>query len=145
MNEHPKAGGIAINWCTFGSSGHEAKPEGGVLENYTMRAEDNFSGNYWVKTIFDPEKILALDNPHNPACRIGFYILDETGGKAFNAVTQEVHFEKIRVNHYRIKSKQDFLAKIQRGNVHIFSEISMKYFYSYDKNDIHDTEILSRA
>ena len=39
MKAHPDAGCVRINWLIFGSNHHEKRPEGGVLENYTMCAE----------------------------------------------------------------------------------------------------------
>ncbi|MBQ7733401.1 MAG: glycosyltransferase family 2 protein, partial [Synergistaceae bacterium] len=56
MKSHPNAGGLGVNWLIFGSSGHETKPEGGVLKNFTRCAEKNFRANHHIKTICDPMK-----------------------------------------------------------------------------------------
>lgn len=60
MASHPNAGGLAVNWCIFGSNGHKTKPDGGVLENYTKRAQDNFSAHEVIKTICDPAKVFNI-------------------------------------------------------------------------------------
>lgn len=31
---HPNAGGAAVNWCMFGSSHHDKKPDGLLCENF---------------------------------------------------------------------------------------------------------------
>ncbi len=144
MKAYPNAGGIGINWCIFGSNGHIAKPEGGVLENYTMRAEDSFYTNRTIKTICDPTKVFALLSSHCPICRRGFQVLDENGETIEGSSSQAVHFSKIRINHYFTKSLEDYQVKIARGRVDFLKGTrSMKEFDTHDKNDIHDTEILS--
>lgn len=45
-------GGIAVNWCMYGSSGYEVKPQGLLTEKFIMRAKINGGGefvhkNYW--------------------------------------------------------------------------------------------------
>lgn len=142
MKSHKNAGGIAINWCIFGSSGHITKPEGGVLENYTMCAEDNFTVNLHIKTICDPQKVLGFNNVHYPIYCRGFRNLNENGKIVRGPIAQEVHFSKIRINHYFTKSREEYKAKKNRGRADTNTIRLIEDFDIYDKNDIHDTEIL---
>ena len=143
MKTHPEAGGLGVNWCLFGSNGHITKPEGGVLENYTMRAADNFCNNLYVKTISDTSKIWYL-GCHFPICRRGYYNLDENGAVIFASTSEKVHFDRIRVNHYFTKSYEEFLAKRARGRADGSPQLPMSAFDKQDRNEVHDTEILSR-
>ena len=144
MKAYPNAGGIGVQWCIFGSNGHISKPEGGVLENYTMRSEDNFPNNRNIKTICDPLKIFAITSVHRPAFRRGFHLLDENGGIINGSESEEIHFSKIRINHYFCKSLEEYKAKRLRGMAdHLKGIRSMQDFYHHDQNIIHDTEILS--
>ena len=149
MMSHENAGGIAVNWCIFGSSGHESKPEGGVLENYTMRSEDDFIGNSYgnlhVKTICDPLKVFYYAHPHFPVYRKGYYNLNENGETVIGPFTKKVSFSRIRINHYFSKSKEEFIRKKNRGNADNPFTRSMEDFYFHDQNVIHDTEILSHV
>ena len=142
MKSHNNAGGIAINWCMFGSNGHITKPEGGVLENYTMRAEDNFLENFLIKTICDPMKVLGFVSVHYPIYCKGFRNLNENGEIVHGPRTHEIHFSKIRINHYFSKSREEYIAKRQRGRADINIIRPMSDFDLNDKNDIYDTEIL---
>lgn len=143
MNAHPNAGGIAIHWLIFGSNGHVSKPEGGVLENYTMCAEKDYINNHLTKTITDPMKILGASG-HLGVYRIGFYNIDENGNILDKGIWQnEVCFEQIRINHYYAKSIEEFKAKIEKGKADRLGTRSMGDFAFHDKNDIRDTEILS--
>ena len=145
MSVHPQAGGLAVNWCIFGSNGHITKPEGGVLENYTMRAEDNYTSNHTFKTICDPMKVWTVVSSHSPMCRKGFRIFSEDGSAALGTSTYDVHFDRIRINHYFTKSREEFIFKKDiRGDVNnLFRD--WNDFYRNDQNIIHDTEILSRV
>ena len=143
MKAHPKAGGISINWLIFGSNGHVTKPEGGVLENYTMCARKDFGVNHITKTITDPMRILSASG-HTSVYRRGFYNLDENGNIVHGRLsTKAVNFEQIRINHYFTKSLEEYKAKIARGKADQPDLRTMRDFTTHDQNVIHDTEILS--
>lgn len=144
MKEHPNAGGIGINWLIFGSSHFEKKPNGGVLENFIMCAEPNFPDNFHIKTICDPIKVLSFSNPHFPFYRKGFQNLTENGENIYGATSKYVSFNKIRINHYYSKSKEEFIAKKNKGNEVGIAIRNMKNFERLDQNVIKDTEILER-
>jgi len=104
---------IDVNWTNFGSNGHEAKPTGLVIENFTKSAESIV--NSTVKCIVNT-KYLSIQhmysNVHRFSLRVSFkdiitkflygypYILK---GKNANNLFQ--------LNHYITKSKKEFLDK----------------------------------
>ena len=144
MKAHEKAGGIGVNWLIFGSSGHETKPVGGVLENYLMCAEKDFQKNLHIKTICDPQKVLCFLNPHLPIYIRSYHNFNENGGIIRDAITDKVSFSKIRINHYYCKSKEEYIIKKNRGLADNKNNIrKMSDFYDHDQNIIKDTEILS--
>mgnify|MGYP002625095428 CR=1 FL=1 len=143
MTSHPNAGGIGVNWCMFGSNGHITKPEGGVLENYTMRAEDNFGGHHAIKTICDPMKVLGFTNVHFPIYCRGFCNMNEAGDVVEGSGTKAVSFSRIRINHYYTKSKEEFMQKRDKGRADSLVMRSMTEFDKNDQNVIRDVEILS--
>ncbi|MBQ3625631.1 MAG: glycosyltransferase family 92 protein, partial [Synergistaceae bacterium] len=143
MSEYPNAGGIGVNWLIFGSSGHETKPEGGVLKNFVMCAEKDFSANLHIKTICDPAKVFSYNHPHYPKYFKGYYNFNENGEIIKEAITDEVSFSKIRINHYYCKSKEEYIRKKNRGMADVNSVRNESEFYGNDQNIIKDTEILS--
>ena len=142
MNEHPNAGGLCPHWLVFGSSGHETKPEGGVLKNFLMCSDKSFSSNQLVKTICDPEKVLSFESVHVAAYVKGYYNLNENG-EIITVNYKKVTFDKIRINHYFSKSKEEFLKKRNKGMSNIRGLRRMEEFIAHDQNVIKDTEILS--
>ncbi|MBQ2616039.1 MAG: glycosyltransferase family 2 protein [Synergistaceae bacterium] len=144
MKSHENAGGLAVHWLVFGSSGHKTKPKGGVLENYTMSTEQEFENNRFVKTICDPLKVrFFVDDPHYPIYFRGFFNLDENGEKVQGSVSKKITFDKVRINHYFTKSLEEYILKKNRGKADRDGLRSMEDFYENDQNILHDTEILS--
>lgn len=144
MTSHKNAGGIGINWLIFGSNHHEKKPEGGVLENFTMCAEKDFFENRHIKTICDPLKVLSYI-VHFPIYYAGFHNLNENGEIISSGNrTKEVHFDKIRINHYFSKSREEYIAKKNRGRADLSAVRTMGDFHHFDQNVLQETEILSR-
>ena len=143
MAEHPNAGGIGINWLIFGSSHHEKRPAGGVLENFTMCAEKSFVVNHHIKTIFDPLKAMSA-GVHYPIYRRGSQNLDENGKIISGTRTEQVNFDKIRINHYFTKSKEETIAKLNKGVATAPVLRTMGFFNANDRNEVIDTDILSR-
>ena len=131
----------------FGSSHHETRPAGGVLENFTMCAEKNFFYNGYIKSIFDPVKIFAA-NVHTSLCCNGFHCLNENGEIIIDIPTDNISFDKIRINHYFCKSKEEYIAiKMSRGDVAFGitpKNTTLQFFHKYDQNILTDTDILSR-
>ena len=148
MTNHKNAGGLGVNWLIFGSNGHETKPAGGVLKNFTRCAVKDFGPNHFIKTICDPMKVFSILDAHTLLYYKNFINLDENGNSIGDVVnisrTETVNFDKIRINHYFTKSKQEHDAKIKRGDV--ASKNGEKYtktFNHHDRNEVLDTEILS--
>ena len=52
--------GLAVPWSLFGSNGHDRRPAGLVLENYTRRAPHSFVINRHIKCLMRPQRIAHL-------------------------------------------------------------------------------------
>lgn len=124
----PDVAQIIINWVIFGSNGHEKRPSGLVLENYTMRAKKN-----WLyKSIINPRLTMAMGcHEHDVA------------GKTINP-----KIDIIRVHHCHCKSWQEYLLKSSRGDAWDGANAGMrKYqrecFDRHDKNEVLDTTALN--
>ena len=115
LSEYEPYAGLVANWVTYGSCGHDAPPPGNVVENYPLACPDQ---DCHVKCFVDPSRVSATDSPH--------YFLPEQGSHLVNENLLPVHGnhapharDKIRINHYFYRSRQDFRRKIDRwGNNH---------------------------
>ena len=108
--------GVGVNWCVFGSSGHRTMPPGLVIESYLHRSEGE-GPNRHIKSIVDPRQVRAFCVPHFFMYREGWAV-DENHRpitKGPLTFTERVSFSRLRVNHYAVKSEQEFRSKLERG------------------------------
>lgn len=123
-------GGLTLNWMLFGSSGHVKRPVGGTISNYFKCIP-----NYHVKTIVNTAKVLATTlDPHHFEYKNRSFAVDTsrrpvlgpfnpvyvdrlTNPDVLNAsVPVPSHlYEVMYINHYAVKSAEDFAFKLRRG------------------------------
>lgn len=138
----PSVGAVALNWANFGSNGELFAEEGLVIERFTQRAPQKFTANHNFKSIVRPSYANQFNNPHHAALRDGRYI-DTQGNdlishpKHGNGVSAEVLWNGVRVNHYVVKSLEEFLlGKHLRGSAATANRVKHKaYFKAHDRND----------
>ena len=102
----------------FGSSGHKARPHGGVLVNYRMCLPSDQLENNHVKVIANTRHLLTVgDDPHTAFYRDkGKFTVNELGAQVRGAKTEVPSHTKIALYHYLTKSEAEFVAKIKRGS-----------------------------
>lgn len=106
---------ILLQWLVFGPSGHHARPDGLVLENYTRRLPEENETSRHTKTIVRTDKLRGMDwTPHaaecnGPACN--------TRGEAVlpYAIQPAACHDVMAVHHYFTKSWEDWEFKRLRG------------------------------
>ena len=107
--------GVAINWLMYDSNGYKKKPRGGVPENYTRIHYDDIAEIHFVKSIVKPEFVDYVVNAHYCAYKNGLYAVDENKKTVEAGRTDAISRNKIQVNHYWSKSKEEFYAKVDKG------------------------------
>jgi hypothetical protein len=112
-------GAIAINQRVFGSSGQKTRQSGLVIERFRRASDEDYEENRWVKSIYRVSAVEEIKGPHHGVLSSGRYILpngehafdpDSDSGKA-----RSIDFSLMQLNHYIIKSEEEFLVKRQRG------------------------------
>ena len=115
LDRIPSASAMLVQWRIFGPSGWDQRPEGLVIDNYTMRTNDNFSANRHMKSIVRCADLVDVtDNPHQFSLR--GQACDTIGRSIPNIPIQEnpCH-EALVINHYQTRSRQDWFEKLDRG------------------------------
>ena len=114
-----------VRVCTrfFGSNGHISKPKGGVLRNFTKRAEDSFFKKNLVKVIVNPKLTQEkFCNPHHFDFLNGSKSVDTKKrdivikDKNSKYYCYDATFEKIYLNHYWCKSYEEYKVKHNKPN-----------------------------
>lgn len=112
--------GIGVNWVLFGPNGHDQRPQGLVMDQYTTTPADyNCGMNCHIKSIVQPKEVFSVNHTHfalykgkKYAVGEDFTPLDNTTNRAFS---RNNHHEIMRINHYMTKSLEDLREKCRRG------------------------------
>ena len=127
---------VEINWLIYGSGGAKKKEAGGVMERFKRHATLDHKSNRHVKTIVDPRRVFNFIGCHEAARISG--ISADSHGKAIKKHfrDREAQQDVIRINHYAVKSYEEFLEKRARGRARTVQQRNLDYFDMYDLNDI---------
>ena len=120
LAEFEPYGGLALSWRLFTSNGHETRPDGLVIENYTRYVREKTAH---IKSIVQPRKTAGCRNPHAFGYLGGAFCVNESldpvpAGAAFWPASHK----RAWVNHYYYKSREDFAAKLAKGRNSIHQE-----------------------
>jgi len=132
---------LAMHWACFGSAGQLFKDEGMVIERFTRQSLKQFTANKNYKTIVRPKMVKQFRTPHYTQLIRGAYL--NTLGKDVASVADRIGvsvepvWEHLRVNHYVVKSLEEFVVgKSRKGSAATKGRIKHKqYFQSHDRND----------
>ena len=140
---HKKYSALGVYWRCFGSSGHVKEPHGLILENFKLRAPDDFPPNRHIKSLVHTQLAwgtLTLGT-HHFETPVGTY--DELGRAVTGGLSEhETSSVHLRINHYVCQSREYFLNfKRPQGSAdrntmlekHIRSEA---WWEDHDRNDV---------
>ncbi|KAA9009326.1 glycosyltransferase family 2 protein [Histidinibacterium aquaticum] len=157
----PGADAISVNWRLMGSDGQaHADFDALVTERYRKGSsfEKPENGLVWgFKTLFRPQKFdfFGVHRPkwqkdkeltpgmvrwvNGDGAELGEHILH----KGWRSNAETVGYSLAQMNHYAIKSREDFLLKRLRGTANSKNKdrIDMEYWDKYDINTVPDASI----
>ncbi len=126
VHGHHHVAQIICPWIMYGTNGHETKPNGLVIENYTTHRPFK---HYGLKSILNPKRIKKMVSPHQGIPKYFCYTIDTNGKKYpydFFAHQWEsdkiLPYDKIRVNHYYTKSVAEYHVRHLVGSVNANSD-----------------------
>ena len=112
LREYEQWPGVLVNWAIFGSSGHQTKPPGLVIENYVNRSDDE-DGKRMAKSIVDPSRVERCGGAHYFMYKEGSAV-DGRGTPVPFGRTESPAWEKLRLNHYWTRSMEEAQRKLSR-------------------------------
>lgn len=129
---------VEINWLVYGSGGAKKKMPGGVMERFKRHSLPGHILNRHVKSIVSPRRVFSMIGCHEVA-RISGKAFDSHGSPINrNFHDREPQQDVIRINHYAVKSYEEFLSKRARGRARCKDKRGLEYFSQYDLNDMGD-------
>lgn len=104
LGEFESAAALWVSRPHFGTSGHRTKPAGLVIENYVRRADHPQMS---MKRIVDPSRVVraGLANAYSGGGQVN------TDHEPITRPVSRAVLDKLRVNHYYLKSEEEARAK----------------------------------
>lgn len=149
------AGAVAITWKFFGSDGNAHYKNQPVTARFLRSALPTFAKGFGVKTLFRMDKSLklAIHRPHfsRQARKEAGHEMKWINGSAesvdgksmsWRQTRQTVGYDFCQVNHYGVKSGEEFLMRRLRGDVlNNHGKYNDEYFKTFDRNDVSDHSV----
>lgn len=136
---------VALNWAVYGSSCAIIPENALVIERLNKRANKEHSVNLHYKSIIRKrDTISAGKTPHHFILRDNKKYVKTTGYEEpeSDGLSKQVDWDKLRVNHYVIKSKAEFITKkAVRGRATTLEKDlnrTINFFRSHDLNQVED-------
>lgn len=138
-----EAAALVLNWRVFGSSGRKHRSGEPTLAAYRRRAADDFGPNRHIKSILRPRSAILAMTTHEFL----------TVGPQVNARLEPVSplagqlvppcFDGAWINHYLLRSRDDFLRKRARGRPEQGGrrDFDKGFFEAHDRNEVRDRSV----
>lgn len=152
--EDREVGMVGINWRLFGSSGLETQDDRLVIERFTSCLSDRKNNkNGHLKSISKVLFCKDISGPHITNFLDSHRRINSVGGDLTNfinifhdkietadntGITAEICRAPLRINHYVVKSKQEYIEKKRkRGDamIGVNYDRGMPYFHAHDFDD----------
>ena len=146
LENYESFGALAIHWHIFGTNGYRQSPPNQL--NYLLRrAEKSNDLHHFVKSIVRPHSVISekMVTPHIFPLRSG-YAVNENFEPVTTAYAPSITASVIRLNHYCLRSRQDYVeVKCRRGlGTPSLHERDERFWVHYDRNEVFDDEISKR-
>ncbi|MBW8469765.1 MAG: glycosyltransferase family 2 protein [Thiobacillus sp.] len=146
---HPDMGALVLNWAAYGSSGQLHQKPGLVVERFTWHAQQDHFANVPIKTVLRPSEFAEFTCSHNALLKPGCRHLHADGGPRQTHPdyadipekryirSERVCWEGFRVNHYVVKSYQEFdQRKRSKGRAFVPRILSQSYFLWHENDEV---------
>lgn len=107
--------GVAVYTCTFGSNG-AFRTQPMQTEAFVRRAYLDHPSNWTPNYILKPEHVMpATLEAGYRVPRPGYQIIDTAGNVVTGIKKQQGPLDRLRLNHYSVRSREDWARKVARG------------------------------
>ncbi len=115
LHDYREHAGVAVAWVVFGSNGHERASRAWVLERFPRSVG---RPDQHVKCIVRPDRVIRSSTAgHMFESVPGFSIVDERGSPLASPCHPAPSAQRLRINHYLIKSWEEWRFRRLRPSV----------------------------
>jgi hypothetical protein len=112
LNEYDDMMAVGINWVFYGTSFHEYKQDGLLIDKYRYR---NNNQDQHIKTICKPRFTISFNEPHSVNVIDPSKYVDPYKRVIAGPFNHNYTIDKIRINHYCGRSIEENIIKYHRG------------------------------
>lgn len=117
LEEYADVPGLVVNWRLMGSGGHEGRPAEGTLAAYQSCTPVSFHDNLHVKSIANTRLVANTStDPHHFEYLGGATAFTTARDPVDGPAAPAVHYEKLALFHYALKSREEYELKMLRGS-----------------------------
>ena len=147
LNAIPEIGAVALNWATYGSSGHIEATDDLVIERFVRRGDRIWHTNHHYKmAVRSAARPRTRGTPHHFDVGDGYEKVQGNGMRLAThpergeGLSAEVNWERVRINHYVVKSRREFFdRKGPKGRATVVGATKGEnYYFSHDRNEVKD-------
>ncbi|MBR1421272.1 MAG: glycosyltransferase family 2 protein [Selenomonadaceae bacterium] len=143
FNSNSNINALGIDMRIFGSSGKMYRESGGVIERFTRRQSDIAPQGISSKLIANPRYVKLIPSPHFIFNYDGKISVNENLLQLKNQIATTYNSaQKIQLNHYILKSREEFDSKTLRGAGTGEFYDREKRFREFDFNEFEDRSLL---
>ena len=143
FNSNSNINALGIDMRIFGSSGKMYRESGGVIERFTRRQSDIAPQGISSKLIANPRYVKLIPSPHFIFNYDGKISVNENLLQLKNQIATTYNSaQKIQLNHYILKSREEFDSKTRRGAGTGEFYDREKRFREFDFNEFEDRSLL---
>jgi hypothetical protein len=137
LRRYEPYGALGIFWLCFGSNGLLKKPKRGVLRSFIRRSHESFESNEHVKCIVNTRFAVPepAADPHQFHFAPGYFAVDENENPILGPRRRPRTSQQIRLNHYIVRSRVEFVAKIRRGGGNSSADLKQYAGAYWDKHE----------
>jgi hypothetical protein len=136
-----------LYWRFFGSSGHEKRHEGLVIEKFNHHDPGGLDAGEPYKVVVRPDQVGWLLNAHTPVMARDGAVGANIQGRRYwtsDEARAASDFSRIWINHYHVKSLEEYKEKVLRGWPENTGEKNIDwaaFFESHDRNEVEDNTL----
>lgn len=131
--------GLGIIMRIFGSNGRKFYEPEDVIDRFVMRQRDSSTNGISMKTLTNPRFVEMMYSVHYPENYMVKYSADENGSMLKNKLYEGYNStNKIQLNHYIVKSREEYDQKSDRGPGTGEDFDREEKFHSCDVNEVED-------
>ncbi|KAL4457544.1 hypothetical protein ABPG75_012409 [Micractinium tetrahymenae] len=115
LRDYESHGALALNWRMFGSSGHATRQNSTLLACTKCNAQQA-PENTHVKVFANMAHVCRISGPHDALHAPGYFTVTTSLQRVFGPFSAPVDHSRAALNHYILRSKEEFREKRKRGS-----------------------------